>query len=437
MQPLFDKLQTLLGGNASFKIGLILAALLALLMLLMLAGTMRQLFFEGRQRRFDRERLRLQIRTASFLCREAEQAQSSWNGYRKFRVAKKVCEAKDCCSFYLVPHDGRRLPLFKPGQFLTFQVNIPNESKPVVRCYSLSDSPIHPDSPECPKHYRVTIKREIRKDGTPGLASSYFCDVVKEGDILDVKAPGGHFKLELAQERPVVLIGGGVGVTPMLSMLNAIVASGSKREAWFFYGVRDRGEHVQKEHLEKIAEENENVHLHICYSRPGKEDRLGQDYQHGERVSADLFKRVLPSNNFEYYLCGPGPFMTSITEGLKAWGVPESNVFYEAFGPGSVPKKTAPATATSAEAVKPIQVNFSKSGKICEWTPAGDVTLLELAEANGVPIPSQCRTGSCQTCLVAVKSGEVSYPKDLNAPPEGGSCLTCMGRPKSAVVLDA
>ena len=427
MQPLFDKLQTLLGGNASFKIGLILAALLALLLVLMLAGTMRQLFFESRQRRLERQRLRLQIETEKRRWKEAEQVQAPWNGCRKFRVQKKVLESRDCNSFYLVPHDGRPLPSFKPGQFVTFQLNIPKESKPVIRCYSLSDCPGRLEN-----YYRVTIKREIRKDGSHGLASSHFNDVIAEGDILDVKAPDGKFFLDLAQERPVVLIGGGVGVTPVLSMLNAIVASGSKREAWFFFGIRDSGEHIQKQHLEKLAKENENVHVHICYSRPGKEDRLGVDYRHAERVSVDLFKRVLPSSNFEYYLCGPEPFMTSITDGLQEWGVPKTSVFFEAFGPAT----PRPRTPTSTELAKEIEVTFSKSGKVLKWSPTAN-SLLEFAEANGVAIDSGCKIGSCGTCKVAIKNGEVEVFSGHNAPGEGGSCLTCICRPKGNLVLDA
>src|SRR5690606_27530064 len=138
-----------------------------------------------------------------------------------------------------------------------------------------------------------------------------------------------------------------VGITPMLCMLNAIVQSGSQREVWFFFGARNRAEHIQKEYLEKIASERENVRLHVCYSRPGPEDVQGKDYQHAERVSAELFKRVLPSSNYDYFICGPGAMMKSITDGLKEWGVPDKNVFFEAFGPATV-KKAAGATAFAA-----------------------------------------------------------------------------------------
>ena len=96
-----------------------------------------------------------------------------------------------------------------------------------------------------------------------------------------------------------MLIAGGVGITPLLSMATAIVASGSKREAWFFFGVRNRREHIHKAELEKLAAENDNLHLHVAYSKPGPDDVKSRDFQHEGRVSIELLKELLPSNNFE------------------------------------------------------------------------------------------------------------------------------------------
>jgi ferredoxin-NADP reductase len=197
-----------------------------------------------------------------------EKEEGAWNGYRKFRVSRKVLEAKDQCSFYLTPHDGRSVPPCDPGQFLTFRLDIPDQAKPVIRCYSLSEAPK-------PDHYRVTIKRvpppRDKPEIPPGLSSNYFHDMVEEGKILDVRAPGGHFYLDSTRQTPVVLIGGGIGLTPVLSMVNYIIDSGSLRETWFFYGVRNGEEHAMKEHLQKIDEEHENIH--ICLFEPSRRCR--------------------------------------------------------------------------------------------------------------------------------------------------------------------
>jgi ferredoxin-NADP reductase len=368
---------------------------------------------------------------------ERERSELSWNGFRKFEVRQRVDEARDICSFYLQPHDRKALPPFEPGQFLTFQLQIPGQNKAVVRCYSLSDSPNHPD------YYRVTIKRvpppRDRPELPPGLSSNYFHDALKEGDILDVKAPSGHFFLDTAKQTPVVLIGGGVGLTPVLSMLNWIVESGSKRETHFFYGVTNSGDHTMKAHLERIGRENENVHLHICYSQPLESDVVGEDFQHEGRVSIDLFKQALPNNNFDYYLCGPPPMMTAVVEALEGWGVPEKNIHFEAFGPASVKKKkqdAAQAAVVAQPAGSTFEVTFSRSGKSLPW-PADAGSILEFAEDNGIHIDSGCRAGNCGTCITAIKSGDIVYVNEPGSPPEAGSCLACISIPKGNLVIDA
>lgn len=372
--------------------------------------------------------------------RARAQGDLSWEGYRKFTIQRKVYEdeLRSICSFHLVPHDNRPLPPFKPGQFLTFQLYIKTESdqqeqpKPTVRCYSLSDS-------SNPDDYRVSIKKipppRDKPDAPPGLASNYFQDHLNVGDILDVRAPSGNFVLDTTQEKPVVLIGGGIGLTPVLSMLNNIVESGSKRETWFFYGVRNSSEHIMKEHFERIALENDNVHLHVCYSAPKDTDVEGKDYHYAERVSVDLFKRLLPSNNYQFYVCGPPPMMASIVEGLEEWGVPDEDVKFEAFGPATV-KKARPAPEIAAAPTVELKVTFGKSRKTCAWD-ASVSSLLEFAEVNGVAIDSGCRVGNCNTCLTAVKAGEVIYVRDPDTMPETRSCLTCISVPKGDLTLDA
>ena len=365
--------------------------------------------------------------------------EGAWNGYRKFRVSKKQIEAKDQCSFYLTPHDGRPVPPFQPGQFLTFRLDIPDQKKAVIRCYSLSDS-------SRPNNYRVTIKRvppPRDSDHPPGLSSNFFHDHVEEGTILDLRAPGGHFFLDTTRSTPVVLIGGGIGLTPVLSMVNHIVETGSKRETWLFYGVQNGEDHAMKQHLQKIDDEHDNIKILPVYSRPRDgEDIEGRDYKYQGRVGADLFKEVLPSNNFDYYFCGPPPMMNSLFEGLRAWDVPEANIHYEAFGPATVSKKKEADQASeksptaASETGDIILVNFAKSGKEIAWN--GDAgSLLDLAEDNDISIDSGCRAGNCGTCETAIKSGEIDYLSEPGETPEVGCCLACIAIPKGSITIDA
>jgi ferredoxin-NADP reductase len=357
--------------------------------------------------------------------KEREREDLSWNGFRKFRIAEKVMEAQDICSFHLAPHDGKPLPTFLPGQYLTFQLKVPGQPKPLVRCYSLSERPGISD------RYRVTIKRVPK-----GVVSNHFHDHLNVGDIVDVKAPSGQFILDLQQSTPVVLIAGGVGITPVLSMLNAIANGGCRREVWFFYGVRNGQEHAMKKHLKELASMHPSLHLNVCYSDVTDEDRgaTPPSFQHGERVSVDLLQKVLPSSDFSFYICGPPPMMEAMIAGLKTWGVPEERIFFEAFGAATVkrPALQAPGSTTT----QALKIQFGKSGKTCAWR-ADAGSLLELAEKEHIPIDSGCRAGNCGTCLVAIKSGEVKYLKEPGFAVEAGSCLTCISVPKTALVLDA
>jgi ferredoxin-NADP reductase len=432
---LIDSLRDVAGGGLSSVVGLsLLAGLLAWLALEIFRALLR-LNGERLQQKIAVEKLRAQVAETKLRCKSAEQAESGWNGIRKFSVVKKVRECDDVNAFYLKPHDGRALPAFKPGQYLTFQLDLPGRDKPLIRCYSLSDC-----NDGRKDYYRVTIKKEKTPPDKPdvphGAGSSYFTDVVKEGDILNVKAPTGHFCLDLAKSNPIVLLAGGVGITPMLCMANAIAESGSKREVYFFFGARNRSEHIHKDELEKLAAANENIHLHIAYSKPGPNDVKGKDFQHEGRVSIELLKEVLPSNNFEYYLCGSGAFMKSLTDGLEAWGVPDKDVHFEAFGPATVKKKAAQPTQAETTHLQKVMITFARSGKTVRWEPISE-NLLEFAKSQGVKIDSGCCAGGCGSCAVAVKSGEVAYLKKPDMTPDAGSCLTCVCRPKNDLVLDA
>jgi uncharacterized protein len=362
---------------------------------------------------------------------EAKQVKLSWNGFRKFQVVSKVPETKDITSFYLAPHDGKELPGFLPGQFLTFQVAVPGHPQPVIRCYSLSDSPFHPD------RYRVSIKRvpAPRDDPSapPGLVSNYFHDSLNENDIVDVKAPSGHFHLPMTKKTPVVLLAGGVGITPVLSMLNAITEMGSQREVWFFLGVRDKTEHIMKEHLEMMARENENVNLKVFYSAPAETDVITEDYHVKGRVNVENIKTILPSNNYDFYICAPPPMVKDLRTDLAGWGVLKKNIHFEAFGPATV-KKCKDNSGT--ESVAKINIEFQKSGKKLVWD-SKSASLLDFAEANGIPIDSGCRAGNCGTCLTAIKTGTVDLVGEPGSEPESGSCLACISIPKEHMILDA
>ena len=360
-----------------------------------------------------------------------------WEGFKEFIVERREMEDNNqsICSFYLVPADGKPLPTFKPGQFLTFKLQIDdpisNKTKSVVRCYSLSDAPR-------PNYYRVSIKRVPAPTDQPdvpaGVSSNFFHDHLQQGSLLQVKAPSGHFHLMEQEPLPIVLIGGGIGITPMLSTLNTLLENGSNREVWLYYGIRNGDEHIMKQHLQALDEAHNNFHLHICYSAAKKNDMEGVDYQHSDRVGIPLLRATLKMMRYQFYICGPKPMMESLVPGLEEWGVNSDDIYYESFGPAALIKhvKTKLQPVTS----EPCTISFRRSGKNIAWNPAFD-SLLELAEDNGIDVDSGCRAGSCGSCQTAVSAGETEYNQQPDADVEPSHCLLCISTPKGNITLDA
>lgn len=365
---------------------------------------------------------------------------AGWQGFRSFKVVRRAFEdsAQQICSFYLEPEDRQPLPSFKPGQYLTFRLDVPkgdgSGNEQITRCYSLSDAPQS-------NHYRVSIKRvpsPPRSGYPPGRSSNFFHDHIPVGTTLQVRAPSGHFYLEPVSG-PIVLIAGGIGITPMLSMLAWCQANQPEREVWFFYGVRNGKEAAFADRLNSIAAANPNVHLRLCFSDPLPEDQPTRDFQHHGRVSVDLFRMELPLKPYHFYICGPTPMMETLVPALEDWGVPDSHIHFEAFGPASIRRrkqKTSDTPSADAVAQSDITVTFTKSGKQARWSPQAG-SLLEFAESQGIAIDSGCRAGGCGTCQTTIQSGEVVYRQPPDYDPEPGSCLMCVCTPKTNVTLDA
>jgi hypothetical protein len=417
---------TQLSQTIGFATGLLLGGWVAVQGLLL---AVRSLVGAKRNRRRFREyRAEFGRRVeATARAARATKAIAEWAGWRDFRVVAIVDEACDTKSFYLSPCDGRPLAAFAPGQYLTFRLQPAESVDPIVRCYSLSDFP-HED------YYRVTIKLvrppADRLDLPAGRGSSYFHRHVHVGDVLPVRAPSGTFFLDTIATEPVVLIGAGIGITPLVSMLGATIQSGRRRGVYALLGFRHSGEHPFKEHLEKLAQEHNHLNLHVSYSAPLATDLLYKDFNHAGRVTIERIRELLPSNNFHFFLCGPGPMMESLVPALWEWGVPESHVHYEAFGPASVKKPGAPRQT------EPCEIRFDRSDCTATWDGSHG-SLLEFGEASGVRLASGCRAGSCGECLTGLRSGKITQLKEPGFTVPADHCLTCISVPAGPVVLDA
>lgn len=375
---------------------------------------------------------------------ESRERPGGWDGYRTFVVARKEPESRTVTSFYLEPEDDGPLAPYKPGQFLGFRLRVPGAaaSGPVMRDYTISDAP--GDG----RHYRLSIKREpppADADAPPGASSNYFHDNVRVGSKLDVRAPAGDFYLRDG-DRPVALLSGGVGLTPMISMLNHLVADGDERKVWFIHGVRNGAEHAFGGHVRALAAKHANVGVHVAYLEPGPEDAEGRDYDSSGLITMETLERLLPGPGCDFYLCGPPPFMKVFYNALLDWGADEARIFYEFFGPATVLKDdrhggagAKPATAEDAatDTGPDVNVTFQRSGVTVPWDPKAG-TILDLAEANGLVLPFSCRSGVCHTCMCQLIEGEIEYIDDaVFAPDEPDQVLICSSRPKTDVTVDA
>lgn len=385
-----------------------------------------------------RERAASPMAAPSAAAVAARGARAAWAGWREFKVVRRELEdaAGTQCSFYLRPVDDRPLPSFLPGQFLTFGLDVgaaePTPGKPpgrVTRCYSLSDEP-------GADHYRITVKRvpapADHPEWPPGLASHHLHDQVRVGDILHVRAPSGHFFLDPDPTLPVVLVAGGIGITPMFSMLRWCITHQPARPVHLFYGVRNGGEHAFKRELDQLAAIHPALHLHVAYSRPAATDAPGADYQHQGHVDIDLLRRTLPHGAHHFYLCGPAAMMQTLVPALAAWGVPPEAIHFEAFGPATL----RPPAAQAARASATHEVRFRRSGRTVTWD-GRDSYLLDFGERHGIDLDSGCRSGGCGACETRLLDGSVHYEHVPDHDPAPGHCLLCVARPTSAITLEA
>jgi uncharacterized protein len=369
---------------------------------------------------------------------EVESSNNGWTDWRKFIVMRKVKESDGITSFYLHPEDNGEIFDFSPGQFLTLKLDIPGQSKPIIRTYSLSDYD------RSPMNYRLSIKRElapVNLNVLPGIASNFMHDSIHEDSIIWVKPPAGKFVLDLDSPKPAVLISNGVGITPMIAMAKAAVLLNPSRQIWFLHGARDGNAHAFCDEMNALCASNPNLHVIYCYSQPTAVDN-GTYHQQGYVDSALIQNIVAPemhqlcgSTEADYFLCGSTSFMDALRNGLKASGVPDRNVMFESFAK-AMSKAVETVGTVAIEPIDPVEVVFSKSGKTRIWNPA-DGTILEFAEANGLHPDYSCRAGVCGTCMCRISEGAVEYEELPVGSVDPGSVLICISKPKTArVVLD-
>ncbi|KIL40004.1 dihydropteridine reductase [Gordoniibacillus kamchatkensis] len=261
------------------------------------------------------------------MYRQAEEQAGGWEGFRPFVVKSKVRESDVITSFYLVPQNGQALASFQPGQYISVKMDIPGEKHTHIRQYSLSDAPGKP-------YYRISVKREDAIHGRPaGKVSVYLHEHVGEGDVLWLSAPAGDFTLDQEDTRPVVFISGGVGLTPLVSMLNTLAVTNSTRKATFLHAARNGNVHALKQEVEELASRSPHVSVFWSYEKPAQRDKELNAFDKEGYIDLPWLQKVVPTKEASFYFCGPVPFMQALNGLLKEWGVAAADIHYEFFGP--------------------------------------------------------------------------------------------------------
>lgn len=345
------------------------------------------------------------------------QAQRLAQTWRVFRVARVVDESSVIRSLHLEPADGFARPAFEAGQYLPIRLHPGGGAAPLQRTYTLSGAPGDAG-------LRISVKRE-------GVASTFLHDRVKVGDTVEALGPRGHFTLDAALRRSAVLIGAGVGITPMVSFARHLVAEGFRlrrtRPTHLIQVARDgQVRAFAAELADVVSQAGGALRLHVVQDDGAPGTRPGP-------LTIDMLKSILPFDDHEFFLCGPPGFMQALYDGLRELGVRDRRIQAEAFGPASLRRRpddvaTAvvlpPPTPPAPEAT----VRFLRSGDTAVWTPAHG-SLLEFAEAKGLSPPYACRAGHCGSCLTPLRAGRVTYESPTAWTPGEGEALLCCARP--------
>ncbi|MBB3196860.1 pyridoxamine 5'-phosphate oxidase family protein [Roseateles terrae] len=365
--------------------------------------------------------------------------------WRRWRVTKVVDESQVIRSFHLTPADGLPRPAFRAGQHLPIRLRTAGGAE-LRRTYTISSAPEDAE-------LRLSVKRE-------GEASSYLHDRWQVGDVVEALAPQGRFVIDAGAPRPAVLIGAGVGMTPMVAFARHLIAQGNRhppmRPVHLIQVARDEASRAFGAELQALAEQADGaLRLHVVLSHTDGAPTAA----HQGPLTLPMLQQWLPLDDYEFFLCGPGGFMQALYDGLRDLGIRDERIQAEAFGPSALRRRVARvegaaagqqgpsnqagmdalasgATSIGSDREAPLlrppaqraTVVFKQTGREAAWQPA-DGTLLDFAEQQGLAPPFSCRAGHCGSCATRMTSGEVTYARPIAWQPAADEVLLCCAVP--------
>ncbi|TFD99687.1 NO-inducible flavohemoprotein [Jeotgalibacillus sp. R-1-5s-1] len=252
------------------------------------------------------------------MYKDAESKDGGWEDFKAFRVVKKEKESSLITSFYLQPEDEQPLPAYEPGQYISVRMQISDEDYLLNRQYSLS-------SAYTPDYYRISVKKEA--DHSPnGRVSTYLHKELEVGQSIEVSVPAGDFYANIHERTPITLISGGVGITPMLSMLTSIAEQNSERNVTFIHAARNEEVRAFEREVQDAMNQLSSGESYVIYEQKG----LSGDFE--GYLNTEMLKEIVRKDSL-VYVCGPASFMEAGIRGLQDCGLSSDQIHYEFFGP--------------------------------------------------------------------------------------------------------
>jgi len=326
-------------------------------------------------------------------------------------------ETDDITTFRMVRPEGFT---FAPGQFTSVRINI--DGSPVVRCYSVSSAP------EAAGYFEISVKRQ-------GLMSGTLHASVRPGSMISVMPPAGGFAYPSNDDRPLVLLAGGVGVTPLMSMLRHAVAADPTRPVTLLYSVNSHRDIAFRDELQWIASRHPQAKIVVTTTRGPH----ATQYLSGRIDRRMITDQIDDLSNSIFMICGPGPMIDTMKETLAGLGVPDAQIRSEAFEAAiaSTVDRPADQVETDGAPVASFQLRLVESGTTISASDQN--TLLDACEAAGIDLPSACRAGVCGTCRARLIDGRVRCDSDFldEADTADGYILPCVSWPESDCAMEA
>ncbi|KAA1183066.1 2Fe-2S iron-sulfur cluster binding domain-containing protein [Rhizobium tropici] len=346
-------------------------------------------------------------------------------------VVSLMDECEGVRSIVLASSDRKPLPMFKPGQYLPIVLKRGPGEKPLHGTYSISSEPAR-------SSYRISVS--LASEGNHDSVSAWLHANISVGDKIKASRPRGGFHVDTKSPKAILLIGAGIGVTPLVAMAQTLTSGtddrgrSPDRPVILIHAVRNGSRHPFRNEILARAQQRRNFFPAFVYSAPTDEDKLQRAFHFAGHLDRGVLRSLLPLDDYEVFVCGPSSFMQDIYDALRSLGVDDQSIHSEAFGRSAIKRSVPEVDATQRRSPSAARITFARSCKSGMWKP--DTTILDIAEELSIDAPYGCREGRCGQCEIRLLAGAVRYDREALAIGTSSALICCAHPIDEEVVLD-